>query len=62
MAQLKFDKMLPHSSKMNKQAQLENGMYEQFVTLLEEKLDLIGLQDLDELPINAVSQHAIKNC
>ena len=51
-----YAKMLPHLKKSINQAHLENGTYEQIVTHLERELELNGLEDTDELPINNVSQ------
>ena len=51
-----YAKMPPHVKKSINQAHLENGTYEKIVTHLERELELNGLQDLDELPINNVSQ------
>ena len=49
-------KMPPHLNKSINQAHLENGTYEQIVTLLERELELNGLEAPDELPIDNVSQ------
>ena len=38
------------------QAHLQNGTYEEIVTHLETELELNGLEALDELQINTVSQ------
>ena len=51
-----YAKMPPHLKKSINQAHLENGTYEQIVTHLERELELNGLEALDELPINNVSQ------
>ena len=50
------DEMPPQLQKSKNQAQLEEGTYEQIVTNLERELELNGLEDPDELQINAVSQ------
>ena len=52
----KFAKRAPHLKKSKNQAHLENGTYEQIVTHLEREVELNGLEALDELPINNVSQ------
>ena len=51
-----YAKKPPHQKKSINQAHLENGTYEQIVTHLERELELNGLEALDELPINNVSQ------
>ena len=51
-----YGKMPPHLKKLINQAHLEKGTYEQNVTHLERELELNGLEDPDELPINNVSQ------
>ena len=51
-----YAKMPPHLNKSINQAHLENGTYEQIVTHMERELELNGLEDPDELPINNVSQ------
>ena len=54
--QFRYAKMPPHLKKSINQAHLENAAYEQIVTHLERELELNGLEALDELPINNVSQ------
>ena len=54
--QFTYAKMPPHLKKSINQAHLENGTYEQIVTHLEKELELNGLEALDELQINTVSQ------
>ena len=51
-------KMPPHLKKSINQAHLENGTYEQVVSHLEKELELKGLEDPDERPINTVTQQA----
>ena len=51
-----YAKMTPHLKKSINHAHLENGTYEQYVTHLEKELELNGLEALDELQINTVSQ------
>ena len=51
-----YAKMPPHLKKSINQAHLENGTCEQIVTHLERELELNGLEALNELPINNVSQ------
>ena len=51
-----YAKVPPYLKKSINQAHLENGTYEQIVTHLERDLELNGLEALDELPINNVSQ------
>ena len=51
-----YAKMPPDLKKATNQAHLENGTYEQMVTHLERELELNGLETLDELQINTVSQ------
>ena len=48
----------PHLKKSIKQANLENGTYEQIVTHLGKEIELNGLEAPDEQQINIVSQHA----
>ena len=55
-----YAKMPPHLKKSINQAHLENGTHEQIVTHLERELELNGLEDPDELPINNVSQQPTK--
>ena len=52
-----YAKMPPHLKKPMNQAQLEDGTYEQVVTLLEWELKLNGLKASDELQINTVSHN-----
>ena len=49
-------KMPPHLKDLSNQAHLENGTYKQTVTHVEKELELNGLEALDELQINTVSQ------
>ena len=51
-----YAKMPPNLKISIHQAHLENGTYEQIVTHLEMELELNGLEALDELQINTVSQ------
>ena len=51
-----YAKMPPHLKKSINQAHLENGTYEKIVTHLEREIELNGLEALDEIPINNVSQ------
>ena len=51
-----YAKRQPHLKKSINQAHLENCTYEQIVTHLERELELTGLKDPDELPINNVNQ------
>ena len=51
-------KMPPHLKKLNNQAHLENGTYEQIVSHLERELELNSLEAPDEMPINTPRQQA----
>ena len=51
-----YAKMPPQLKKSKNRAHLENGTYQQIVTLLERELELNGLEAPDELSINTVSQ------
>ena len=51
-----YAKMSPHLKKSINQAHLENGTYEQIVSLIETELELNGLEAPDEMPINTVTQ------
>ena len=53
-----YAKMSPHLKKSINQAHLENGTYEQIVSLLESELELNGLEAPDEMTINTVTQQA----
>ena len=53
-----YAKLPPRSQKLLNQVHLGNGTYEQIVTLLEKQFELNGLEALDELQINTVSQNA----
>ena len=50
--------MPPHLKKSFNQAHLENGTYEQIVSHLEKELELNGLEALDEMLMNTVTQQA----
>ena len=51
-----YAKMPPHLKKSINQAHLENGTYEQIVSLLERDLELNGLEAPDEMQLNTVMQ------
>ena len=51
-----YAKMPPYLKKSIDQALLENGTYEQIVSHLDRQLELNGLEALDEMPINTVTQ------
>ena len=51
-----YAKMPPHLKKSINQAHLENGTYKQIVSHLEKQLELNGLEALNELQINTVTQ------
>ena len=51
-------KMPPHLKKSTNQAHLENGTYEHIVSNLEKELELNGLEALNELQMNTVTQQA----
>ena len=53
-----YAKMPPDLKKSINQAHLENGTYEQIVSHLERKLELNGLENPDDMPINTVTQQA----
>ena len=50
--------MPPHLKKSINPARLENGTYEQIVSLLKKELELNDLEAPDELQINSVTQQA----
>ena len=56
-----YAKMPPRLKKSTNQAHFENDTYEQNVTHMERELELNGLEDPDELPINNVSQQPTNN-
>ena len=58
--QFMYAKMPPHLKKSINQAHLLNGTYEETVTHLETELEQNGLEALDELQINTVSQQLTK--
>ena len=51
-----YGKMPPHLKKPSNQAHLENGAHDQNVSHLKRDLELNGLEALDELKINPVTQ------
>ena len=51
-----YAKMSPHLKNLINRAHFENGTYEQIVTHLERKLELIDLEAPDELQIKNVNQ------
>ena len=54
-------KMPPHLKESMNQAHLENGTYAQIDKNLEKVLALNGLETLDELETNTLSQYVTKN-
>ena len=54
-----YAKMPPHLKKSINRAHLENGTYEQIVTLLEKELELNRLEAPDELQIKTVSHNTV---
>ena len=55
-----YAKKPPHLKKSINQAHLENGTYEQIVSLLERELELKGSDAPDEMPISTVTHQAPK--
>ena len=53
-----YAKMPPHRKKLNNQAHLENGTYDQIFSHPEREFELNGFEAPDEMQINTVTQQA----